>query len=66
MLKRHGGAVVIEKNNLADTHFMKETLEKVIKDPKYLENSKRLAEMLTNQPTNPKETLIKYVEFAAR
>lgn len=32
----------------------------------YRQNAQRLAEMLNNQPTNPKETLVKHVEFAAR
>uniref|UniRef100_A0A8R1E0U1 UDP-glucuronosyltransferase n=1 Tax=Caenorhabditis japonica TaxID=281687 RepID=A0A8R1E0U1_CAEJA len=66
MLKRHGGAAVLDKNDLANPELVQKTLEEVITNPKYRENAERLAEMLTNQPTNPKETLIKYVEFAAR
>uniref|UniRef100_A0A1I7UDE7 UDP-glucuronosyltransferase n=1 Tax=Caenorhabditis tropicalis TaxID=1561998 RepID=A0A1I7UDE7_9PELO len=66
MLKRHGGATVLHKTDLANPSLVKETLEEVIKNPKYRQNAERLAEMLTNQPTNPKETLVKYVEFAAR
>lgn len=66
MLKRHGGAAVLHKNDLGNPKLVQETLEEVIKNPKYRESAKRLAEMLTNQPTSPKQTLIKYVEFAAR
>ncbi|EGT38616.1 hypothetical protein CAEBREN_31155 [Caenorhabditis brenneri] len=32
----------------------------------YKKNAERLAEILHNQPTKPLETLVKYVEFAAR
>ncbi|CAP38483.1 Protein CBR-UGT-21 [Caenorhabditis briggsae] len=66
MLKRHGGATVLHKNDLANPKLVRATLEEVIKNPKYRQNAERLAEMLTNQPTSPKETLVKYVEFAAR
>ncbi|UMM33560.1 hypothetical protein L5515_006989 [Caenorhabditis briggsae] len=35
-------------------------------EEKYTKNAIRLAEMLKNQPTNPKETVVKYTEFVAR
>lgn len=66
MLKRHGGAAVLKKTDLSDPKLVQETIEKVLKDPEYKRNAVRLAEMLNSQPTNPKETLVKYVEFAAR
>ncbi|KAF1757186.1 hypothetical protein GCK72_013641 [Caenorhabditis remanei] len=66
MLKRHGGAAVLTKTDLSNTKLVQETIEDVLNNPKYRENAERLAEMLNNQPTNPKETLVKYVEFAAR
>uniref|UniRef100_A0A1I7UM42 glucuronosyltransferase n=1 Tax=Caenorhabditis tropicalis TaxID=1561998 RepID=A0A1I7UM42_9PELO len=66
MLKRHGGAAVLKKTDLADTELVRKTIQKVLNEPEYCQNAVRLAEMLNNQPTNPKETLVKYVEFAAR
>ncbi|CAP25991.1 LOW QUALITY PROTEIN: Protein CBR-UGT-19 [Caenorhabditis briggsae] len=66
MLKRHGGAAVLTKTDLANTKLVQDTIQDVLANPKYRENAERLAEMLNNQPTNPKETLVKYVEFAAR
>ncbi|EGT55999.1 hypothetical protein CAEBREN_00182 [Caenorhabditis brenneri] len=66
MLKRHGGATVLQKTDLANSELIRETLENVLTDLSYLENAEKLALMLNNQPTNPKEVLIKHVEFAAR
>ncbi|CAL36495.1 UDP-glucuronosyltransferase [Caenorhabditis elegans] len=66
MLKRHGGAEVLHKTDLANPETLRKTLRKVMDDPSYRQNAQRLAEMLNNQPTNPKETLVKHVEFAAR
>ncbi|PIC33527.1 hypothetical protein B9Z55_013475 [Caenorhabditis nigoni] len=66
MLKRHGGAAVLTKTDLANTKLVQDTIQDVLTNPKYRQNAERLAEMLNNQPTNPKETLVKYVEFAAR
>ncbi|CAP35457.2 Protein CBG17917 [Caenorhabditis briggsae] len=35
-------------------------------EEKYTKNAIQLAEMLKNQPTNPKEIVLKYTEFVAR
>uniref|UniRef100_A0A1I7TSY8 UDP-glucuronosyltransferase n=1 Tax=Caenorhabditis tropicalis TaxID=1561998 RepID=A0A1I7TSY8_9PELO len=66
MLKRHGGAEVLTKFDLGDYDTIRNAIEKVLNNEDYKNNASRLAEMLNNQPTDPKETLIKYVEFAAR
>ncbi|CAI2351858.1 unnamed protein product [Caenorhabditis sp. 36 PRJEB53466] len=66
MLKRHGGAAVLDKNGLADAELVRRTLEHVIAEESFRQSALRLAEMLRNQPTSPQETLLKYVEFAAR
>lgn len=66
MLKRHGGAAVLVKNDLSNPKLVQETIEKVINNSEYRKNAERLSEMLNNLPTNPRETLVKYVEFAAR
>ncbi|EGT55932.1 hypothetical protein CAEBREN_29223 [Caenorhabditis brenneri] len=81
MLKRHGGAAVLTKFDLANPNLVKDTIENVLTDPRqkhgnhktdnsksfsYKKNAERLAEILNNQPTKPLETLVKYVEFAAR
>ncbi|ULT94558.1 hypothetical protein L3Y34_003783 [Caenorhabditis briggsae] len=66
MLKRHGVAVVLSKTDLANPEKLRRVIENVIGNSSYQQNANRLAEILRNQPTNPKETLVKYVEFAAR
>ncbi|CAO4373487.1 unnamed protein product [Caenorhabditis nigoni] len=66
ILKRHGVAVVLSKTDLANSDQLRSVIENVIGDSSYQQNANRLAEILRNQPTNPKETLVKYVEFAAR
>ncbi|CAI2352091.1 unnamed protein product [Caenorhabditis sp. 36 PRJEB53466] len=66
MLKRHGGAAVLTRPDLSSPDPLRQTLENVMSEPKYRQNAERLAEMLINQPTKPRETLLKYVEFAAR
>uniref|UniRef100_A0A1I7UM39 glucuronosyltransferase n=1 Tax=Caenorhabditis tropicalis TaxID=1561998 RepID=A0A1I7UM39_9PELO len=63
MLKKHGGAVVLSKFDLANPVKVSKTIETVLSDPKYQKNADRLAEILHNQPINATETLIKYIEF---
>ncbi|EFP13238.1 hypothetical protein CRE_30571 [Caenorhabditis remanei] len=66
MMKRHGVAAVLKKFDLANPVKIQEVIKEVMKDSSYRDNAKRLAEILHNQPTDPKEKLVKYVEFAAR
>lgn len=66
MLKRHGGAAVLTKEDLANPDLVRDTISRVISDKEFKKSAERLAEMLNNQPTNPKETFVKHVEFAAR
>ncbi|PIC32359.1 hypothetical protein B9Z55_012719 [Caenorhabditis nigoni] len=66
MLKRHGGATVLHKTDLADYKIIKKAVEEVLFNDEYRKNAERLAQMLNNQPADPKETLVKHVEFAAR
>ncbi|KAF1757205.1 hypothetical protein GCK72_013660 [Caenorhabditis remanei] len=66
MLKRHGGAAVLQKTDLADSDLVRRTIQEVLNDPRFLKNAETLSEMLKNQPTNAKEVLVKHVEFAAR
>lgn len=66
MLKRHGGVAVLKKTDLSDAKLVQSTIEEVLNNPEYRKSAERVAEMLRNQPTNPKETFLKYVEFTAR
>ncbi|UMM27853.1 hypothetical protein L5515_010953 [Caenorhabditis briggsae] len=66
MLKRHGGAAVLQKTDLINSDLVRDTLHDVLMNPRYGKNARRVAEMLKNLPTNAKEVLVKHVEFAAR
>ncbi|GMR39568.1 hypothetical protein PMAYCL1PPCAC_09763, partial [Pristionchus mayeri] len=67
-------AVMIEHNNLGKVLSKLEVgnsekiislLKELIENPKYAENSKRVARMLAKKPFSSKEKLLKYVDFAA-
>ena len=80
MLERHGVAHLIHKSDLQEPEKLKEAVLKVLNDPRlerimiifeinifsYQENATRLADMLQNIPLDPKQLLIRHVEFAAR
>ncbi|CAI5449409.1 unnamed protein product [Caenorhabditis angaria] len=66
MMKMHGGVEVLHKTDLGNPELLKTTIKKLVENPKYTENAIRLAEMLNNQPNDPRETFVKHVEFAAR
>ena len=81
MLERHGIAHLIHKTDLLKPEKLKEAILKVLDDPRlerimmnfeiniifsYQENATRLADMLQNIPLDPKQLLIRHVEFAAR
>ncbi|CAI5449773.1 unnamed protein product [Caenorhabditis angaria] len=66
MLQRHGGVEVLNKDNLDNPDLLQKTIKKVLNNPNYKKNAENLAEKLNNLPTNPREVLVKHVEFAAK
>uniref|UniRef100_A0A1I7T4K6 glucuronosyltransferase n=1 Tax=Caenorhabditis tropicalis TaxID=1561998 RepID=A0A1I7T4K6_9PELO len=66
MLSRHGGAVAYDKYELGDSKKLTETVTEVISNKKYNENALLLAEILQNQPIQPRDNLLKHAEFAAK
>ncbi|CAD6190718.1 unnamed protein product [Caenorhabditis auriculariae] len=66
MLSRHGGVVVLHKSDLGNSETVESAIRRVINDPSYQKNAERLAEMLKEQPTNPREVALKHIEFAAK
>ncbi|PIC24255.1 hypothetical protein B9Z55_017662 [Caenorhabditis nigoni] len=63
MLARHGGVRVFQKNNLEN---VKTAIHDVLFNKKYLEHARKLAEILNNQPTHPKDQVVNHVEFAGK
>ena len=66
MLARQGGAKVFRKHDLGNPAEIQKSIHSIVFDQKYKENAEKLADLLMNQPTNPKEQVAKYVEFVAR
>ncbi|KAF1753551.1 hypothetical protein GCK72_020108 [Caenorhabditis remanei] len=66
MLARQGGAKVFRKHDLGNPTEIKKAIHSIVFNQKYKENAGKLADLLMNQPTNPKEQVVKYVEFVAR
>ncbi|KHJ75809.1 hypothetical protein OESDEN_24574 [Oesophagostomum dentatum] len=66
MLARHGGAIVLQKHDLADSSRVAEAIQNIVSDSKYSKSAKLLAEILAKQPITPKQLLLKHAEFAAR
>ncbi|UMM33004.1 hypothetical protein L5515_006631 [Caenorhabditis briggsae] len=63
MLARHGGVRVFQKNNLEN---VKTAIHDVLFNKDYLKHAKKLAELLNNQPTHPKNQVVNHLEFAGK
>ncbi|EYC33728.1 hypothetical protein Y032_0002g952 [Ancylostoma ceylanicum] len=66
MLAKHGGGIVLTKDDLENPQKLRETLLTMFNDVSYSQNAKRLSEMLLNQPISAKQLLIRHCEFAAK
>lgn len=66
MLKRHGTALVLQKEDLSDSEIIKSAINEVLENPSYTQNAQKLAEILNNQPVSAKQLVLSHAEFAAR
>lgn len=66
MLSRHGGARAYNKYDLEHSELLVEAIRDVIFSETYLSNAQRLAQILRNQPFDPKANLLRHAEFSAR
>ncbi|CAI5451229.1 unnamed protein product [Caenorhabditis angaria] len=66
MLSRHGGSIAYNKFDLSKSEKLISAVRELLENSKFAENSKLLAQVLHNQPTDPKQTLINHIEFAAK
>ncbi|ETN73821.1 hypothetical protein NECAME_13392 [Necator americanus] len=66
MLVRHGGAIMLQKFDIADVEKLRTAIATVLENPSFNEKAQRLRQMLRNQPISPHELLLKHAEFAAR
>ncbi|KAI6218188.1 Glucuronosyltransferase [Aphelenchoides fujianensis] len=58
-------AVYLQKEELS-FETMRDALRTVLEDPKYEQNAKEIARMLRERPEDPKDVLVRSVEYAAR
>uniref|UniRef100_A0A0N5CHU5 glucuronosyltransferase n=1 Tax=Strongyloides papillosus TaxID=174720 RepID=A0A0N5CHU5_STREA len=65
MIERYGCSIVIEKDVLNDPEKFKISITEILTNKKYLENAKKLTNMINIYPHEAKTKLIKSFEFAA-
>ncbi|CAD6190716.1 unnamed protein product [Caenorhabditis auriculariae] len=66
MLERHGGVIILEKENLEKPEKIIEAIRKILNDERYSKNAKILSKALENYPLDAKDTFVRHVEFAAQ
>uniref|UniRef100_A0A1I7T1V1 glucuronosyltransferase n=1 Tax=Caenorhabditis tropicalis TaxID=1561998 RepID=A0A1I7T1V1_9PELO len=66
MLARHGGALQLDKFNLDKPEEIRRAIQTVLTDPNYRKNAEKLADILSSQPYQPKEVVLKHCDFAVK
>ncbi|VDP13529.1 unnamed protein product [Heligmosomoides polygyrus] len=66
MFAKHGGGIVLTKDDLELPQRLRDALHSIFNDASYSMSAKRLSEMLLNQPISAKQLLVQHAEFAAR
>ncbi|EYC10601.1 hypothetical protein Y032_0054g2453 [Ancylostoma ceylanicum] len=59
------GTTVIVKPEQLTTESMKRALEKILYDPRYMENAKLISQMMKGKPEMGREKFVEWIEFAA-
>ncbi|KIH60020.1 UDP-glucoronosyl and UDP-glucosyl transferase [Ancylostoma duodenale] len=59
------GTTVIVKPEQLTTASMKRALEKILYDPRYMENAKLISRMMKNKPEMGRDKFVEWIEFAA-
>uniref|UniRef100_A0A0N5A0P5 UDP-glucuronosyltransferase n=1 Tax=Parastrongyloides trichosuri TaxID=131310 RepID=A0A0N5A0P5_PARTI len=65
LFERHGIGIIMDKEDLINSEILDQNIKEVIDNEKYKRNAEVMAKMLKKRPMQPKELLIKHVEFAA-
>ena len=66
MLGRHGMSIVLHKRDLGNFQKLRNSFHEILNNEKYRLNAKKVSEMVRNQPLNPKELVVKYIEFVGK
>ncbi|EGT36608.1 hypothetical protein CAEBREN_32648 [Caenorhabditis brenneri] len=66
MLARHGMSIVLHKSDIGNVPKLRNAFKEILHNKKYRLNAEKVSEMVRNQPLNPKEVVVKYVEFVGK
>ncbi|PIC22536.1 hypothetical protein B9Z55_016553 [Caenorhabditis nigoni] len=66
MLSRHGGSIAFNKYELENSEELCQVIREALFSPAIRSNAQRLAEILRNQPVDPKTNLLRHAEFSAK
>ncbi|CAD6186831.1 unnamed protein product [Caenorhabditis auriculariae] len=66
MLARHGGAKILNKQDLAHGDVIRAAVKEILETPSYKKNAEKLAQVLRDQPLSPKESVLKHCNFAVK
>ncbi|EGT34351.1 hypothetical protein CAEBREN_02252 [Caenorhabditis brenneri] len=66
MLTRHGGALELDKTNLDKPNKILHAIKTILDDPNYRKNAEKLASILSSQPHQPKDVVLKHCDFAVK
>ncbi|EGT46973.1 hypothetical protein CAEBREN_29531 [Caenorhabditis brenneri] len=66
MLARHGMSIVLHKSDIGNIPTFRNAFKEILHNEKYRLNAEKVSEMVRNQPLNPKEVVVKYVEFVGK
>ncbi|CAL2028441.1 unnamed protein product [Caenorhabditis brenneri] len=66
MLSRLNMTITLHKSELGNLETLKSAFEEILSNEKYKRNAERVAETIRNQPVQPKEMVVKYIEFVGR
>lgn len=66
MLSRLNMTITLHKSELGDLEKLKYAFTEILSNEKYRRNAEKVAGTIRNQPVQPKEMVVKYIEFVGR
>ncbi|ULT86019.1 hypothetical protein L3Y34_006010 [Caenorhabditis briggsae] len=66
MLSRHGGSIAFNKYKLENSEELSQVIREALCSSAIRSSAQRLAEILRNQPVDPKTNLLRHAEFSAK
>ncbi|KAF1769713.1 hypothetical protein GCK72_001530 [Caenorhabditis remanei] len=66
MLSRLGMTITLHKSDLGDLLKLENTFFEILNNESYRLSAEKVADVIRNQPTKPKELVVKYIEFVGK